>query len=61
MSDRLGVCRLIVDVAVMRNGVILSNDFYRDLLRDSGDAVCKTIRERYRLHSADPTERERDQ
>ncbi|CAF1457543.1 unnamed protein product [Adineta steineri] len=38
--------RLIVDVAVMRNGVILSNDFYRDLLQDSGDAVRKAIRER---------------
>jgi len=31
----------------MRNGVILSNDFYRDLLQDSGDAVRKAIRERY--------------
>jgi hypothetical protein len=30
----------------MRNGVILSNDFYRDLLQDSGDAVRKAIRER---------------
>ncbi|CAF1034196.1 unnamed protein product [Adineta ricciae] len=38
--------RLIVDIAVMRNGVILSNDFYRDLLQDSGDAVRKAIRER---------------
>jgi hypothetical protein len=38
--------RLIVDLAVMRNGVILSNDFYRDLLKDSGDAVGKAIRER---------------
>ncbi|UJR24912.1 hypothetical protein I4U23_006276 [Adineta vaga] len=38
--------RLIVDLAVMRNGVILSNDFYRDLLQDSGDAVRKAIRER---------------
>jgi hypothetical protein len=38
--------RLIVDLAVMRNGVILSNDFYRDLLQDSGDAVRNTIRVR---------------
>ncbi|CAF3627836.1 unnamed protein product [Rotaria socialis] len=38
--------RLIVDVAVVRKGIILSNDFYRDLLADSGDAVRKTIRER---------------
>ncbi|CAF4972500.1 unnamed protein product, partial [Rotaria sp. Silwood1] len=38
--------RLIVDVAVVRNGIILSNDFYRDLFQDSGDAVRKAIRER---------------
>ncbi|CAF0784878.1 unnamed protein product [Didymodactylos carnosus] len=38
--------RLVVDLAVMRRGIILSNDFYRDLLRDSGVAVCQTIKER---------------
>lgn len=38
--------RLIVDLAVMRNGIILSNDFYRDILKDSGVAVGKAIRER---------------
>jgi hypothetical protein len=30
----------------MRHGIILSNDFYRDLLQDSGDAVRKAISER---------------
>ena len=37
---------LIVDLAVIREGIILSNDFYRDLLQDSGEAVKKVIRER---------------
>lgn len=39
--------RLIVDLAVTRKGIILSNDFYRDLLRNSGEAVCKAIKERF--------------
>ena len=30
----------------MRKGIILSNDYYRDLLKDSGEAVQKAIRER---------------
>lgn len=38
--------RLIVDIAVVRKGIILSNDFYRDLSADSGEAVRKAIRER---------------
>lgn len=33
-------------MAVIRNGIILSNDYYRDIYKDAGEAVRKTIRER---------------
>jgi len=38
--------RFVVQLAVIRGGIILSNDYYRDLLKDSGEAVCKAIKER---------------
>ena len=46
MTTPLVFRSLIVDLAVIREGIILSNDFYRDLLQDSGEAVKKVIRER---------------